>query len=359
MSIKDCGGTSVTVATNCGGIMQRTNERFVERLPLVLDRPVYAYLLTSLFCAAALMLRIAAEPLLPIGYPFVTFFPAVILSSFLFGVRPGSFAAILCGLLSWYVFMPPGGSFTINPGVVVAMLFYTGVVVVDIALIHFMQRANFNLGVERERSRALAENRELLFHELQHRVSNNLQVVAAMLSLQRRHVDNDVARRALDDASTRLSLVGRISRALYDPSGTGQDVRAFLSTLTADIVDASGRKDVAMTVVAPPDLRLDPEITVPLALVVAESISNALEHGLPDRAGHINVTLEAVDGAIALQVADDGRGIAPDVAPDAGKSLGLRIAHALAAQLGGRFALSPSPKGGAIARLDLPARLAC
>jgi two-component sensor histidine kinase len=330
-------------------MVQRGNERFVERLPLVLDRPLYAYVLTIIFCASALLLRIAADPLLPVGYPFVTFFPAVILSSFLFGVRPGIFAGLLCGIISWYVFIPPHNGFAINPAVVVAMLFYTGVVVVDIALIHFMQRANFNLAVERERSRMLADNRELLFQELQHRVSNNLQVVAAMLSLQRRHVDHDVARRALDDASERLALVGRISRALYDPSGVGQDMHGFLSALTADIMDASGRQDVALTVAAPAGLRLDPNITVPLALVVAESVSNAIEHGLPDRAGHIHVSLTEADGALALEVADG----------DTGQSLGLRIAHALAAQLGGRFALTEGAQGGAIARLDLPATIAC
>ena len=338
--------------------MQRRNERFVERLPLVLDRPVYAYILTLIFCVAALMLRYAAEPLLPGGYPFVTFFPAVILASFLFGVKPGAFAALICGLASWYFFIPPAFGFRINPAVAVAMLFYAAVVIVDILLIHFMQRANFHLAVERERSRALADNRELLFHELQHRVSNNLQVVAAMLSLQRRHVDHDVARRALDDASARLSLVGRISRALYDPSGAGQDMHSFLSTLTADILDASGRQDVVMTVAAPADLRLDPNITVPLALVVAESVSNAMEHGLPDRTGHIHVSLESTDGALALRIADDGQGIAPDAVMDKGESLGLRIAHALAAQLGGHFTLSPAPQGGAIARLDLPVRAA-
>ncbi|ETI63770.1 histidine kinase [Sphingobium sp. C100] len=339
--------------------MQRSNERFVERLPLVLDRPVYAYVLTVIFSAAALMLRLAAEPLLPAGYPFVTFFPAVILSSFLFGVRPGLFGGMVSGLLSWYFFISPVHSFVMNPAVAMAMLFYAGVVAVDIVLIHFMQRANFNLAVERERSRALAENRELLFRELQHRVSNNLQVVAAMLALQRRHIDHDVARRALDDASARLALVGRISRALYEPSGKGQEIRAFLLTLTADILDASGRNDVTVTVTAPDSLALEPNVTVPLALVVAESVSNAIEHGLPDRAGSIHVMLENGSGELTLRIIDDGKGIAPDFEPGDGQSLGLRIANALAAQLGGRFALQPGAQGGAIARLDLPLAAAC
>ncbi|HUD92047.1 sensor histidine kinase [Sphingobium sp.] len=338
--------------------MHRSNERFVERLPLVLDRPVHAYALTLILCASALMLRFAAEPLLPNGYPFVTFFPAVILSSFLFGVRPGIFAAIVCGIASWYFFIPPPFGFALNPAVIVAMLFYTGVVVVDILLIHFMQRANFNLAIERERSRVLADNRELLFRELQHRVSNNLQVVAALLSLQRRHVDHEVARRALDEASERLALVGRISRALYDPELKGQDMRAFLTALTGDVVDASGRGDISLSVDAPGGLTLDPNVTVPLALVVAEAVSNAIEHGLPDRAGRIDVTLEAEEEALVLRVADDGRGVAPELEAEKGESLGLRIANALAAQLGGRFSLSPGVAAGAVARLDLPLRTA-
>ena len=112
--------------------MQRRNERFVERLPLVLPRPVYGYALSLLLCMLAWLARVAAETLLPVGYPFVTFFPAVILSSFLFGVRPGIFAAVIGGLLSWYCFIPPAYALAFNPGVDMALIYYTMVVAVDI-----------------------------------------------------------------------------------------------------------------------------------------------------------------------------------------------------------------------------------
>lgn len=336
--------------------MQRKNERFVERLPLILRRPWHAYALTTVFCLIAFFIRCIAQIAMPIGYPFVSFFPAVILASFLFGVRPGIYAGIFCGLLSWYFFIPPQMDFSFHPGVVLALGFYGVVVGVDIALIHLLQKANFNLAVERERSRVLAENRELLFHELQHRVSNNLQVIAAMLSLQRRHVDHDLARRALDDASARLALVGRISRALYNPSGEGQNIRAFLTTLTADVVEASGRDDIALTVEAPENLILEPDVAVPLALIVTEAVNNAIEHGLPHRSGRIHVGLEASEEGIILHVADDGDGVASDFDVSGSNSLGLRISSALADQLNGRFSLRPSAQGGAIARLDLPAR---
>ncbi|WP_150290433.1 sensor histidine kinase [Sphingobium estronivorans] len=336
--------------------MQRKNERFVERLPLVLHRPWHAYLLAAALCLMALAMRSAAEIAMPVGYPFVSFFPAVILATFLFGVWPGVFAAVLCGFISWYFFIPPRMGFSFNPGVMLALGFYGVVVAVDIALIHMMQKANFDLAVERERSRVLAENRELLFHELQHRVSNNLQVVAAMLSLQRRHVDHDLARRALDDASARLALVGRISRALYNPSGEGQNISAFLTTLTADVMEASGRDDIAMTVEAPRGLILEPDVVVPLALIVTEAVNNAIEHGLPHRGGRIHVGLDVSEEGLALHVTDDGKGIASDFDHSGARSLGLRISNALASQLNGRFSLKPSAQGGAIAWLDLPAR---
>lgn len=335
--------------------MQRNNERFVERLPLVLPRRWHGYALTALLCLMALAVRFAASVVLPSGYPFISFFPAVILSSFLFGVRPGAFAGILCGLLSWYFFIPPVRNFAFDSGVAMALAFYTGVVAVDIALIHFLQRANFHLALERERNRVLAENRELLFHELQHRVSNNLQVVAAVLSLQRRHIDHDGARAALDDASNRLALVGRISRALYDPAQDGQNIDMFLTRLTQDVVQASGRDDISVTVTAPPHLTLESGTAVPLALIVAEAVSNAIEHGLSDRGGAIEVTLEDLSGSLSLRIADNGTGLAPDFDLESGDSLGLRIANALASQLSGRFALYPRPEGGAVARLDLPA----
>ncbi len=344
--------------TGTGWGMQRKNERFVERLPLVLDRPWLAYVLVTLFCLVALALREMTAPFLPQGYPFVSFFPAVILSSFLFGVRPGIYAAILCGAMAWFFFIVPVFSFAIGPGVLVAMGFYTSVVAVDIALIHWMQRANYQLAVQRERNQTLAENRELLFHELQHRVSNNLQVVAALLSLQRRQVDHDGAARALDDAAARLALIGKISRGLYDPTGDGQSIKAFLTMLTGELLEASGRNDVDMVVITPDDLLLNPDIVVPLALITAEAVNNALEHGLAGRAGgRITVTLEPGTGdAVALRVGDDGQGLPPGFDLKASASLGLRISTMLAKQLGGRFRLEPAEGGGTVAALDIPSQ---
>jgi two-component system, sensor histidine kinase PdtaS len=60
--------------------------------------------------------------------------------------------------------------------------FATASTTIDIALVHWLQRAKAGMVRERARSRPLAENRETLFRELQHCISNDLQLVAALSS---------------------------------------------------------------------------------------------------------------------------------------------------------------------------------
>ena len=333
----------------------KAETRFLERLPLASDRPVLGVAITLVVVAVAFLLRWFADPFLPSGFPYVTFFPAVIVTSFLFGARLGALSAVLCGLLAWYYFIPEARSFSVGRPGLLALLFYVFVVVTDVALIHWMQRANRNLARERELSRTLAETRELLFSELQHRVSNNLQVAAGLLSVQKRQVADVTARAALDEAARRLALIGRISRQLYDAGGATRDMRAFLEPLCADIVEASGRSDVRCTVHVSEDAPLSPDAAIPLALIVAEAMANAIEHGFRDReGGQIEVHL-ARHGSdmVRVDVRDDGHGLPEGFTVEASDSLGLKIATMLASQLNGRFDLVQ--ERGTTARLLLPA----
>jgi two-component sensor histidine kinase len=335
----------------------RTAARLLERLPLATDRPWLTLSITLACVVVAFVLRWLSDPLLPSGFPYVTFFPAVILISFLFGARMGAVAAVLCGVLAWLFFIPPYRGMTLTSMSTVALVFYAFVVATDIALVHWMQRANRKLAREREVSRVLADTRELLFNELQHRVSNNLQVAAGLLSVQKRQVADPQARAALDEAARRLALIGRISRRLYDAAGAARKMREFLEPLCADVVEASGRTGIRCTINVAEDATLAPDAAVPLALIVAEAMANAIEHGFKDRdTGHIEVHL-ARDGQdmVTVDVRDDGHGVPEGFSIEASDSLGLRIATMLAGQLNGRFELIGGTGTGTVARLVLPA----
>lgn len=331
--------------------------RWIERLPVARDRPLLGAIVTLAIVAGALALRAVTDPLLPPGFPYVTFFPAVIVTSFVFGVQLGVFSAILCGLLAWYFFIPPAHNFGMTHGTAFALAFYVFVVATDLALVHWMQFANRQLARERELSRSLADTRELLFRELQHRVSNNLQVAAGLLSMQKRTLDDPKGKAALDEATRRLALIGRISRQIYDPSGQAQPLLPFLGELCQGVVEASGRDDLALEVRGDNELRLHPDAAIPTALVVAEAVANAIEHGFRDgRAGRIAVSVgRQPDGGAAVTVHDDGHGLPDGFVHDGTTSLGLRIATTLASGQGGRFHIEP--QGGALATLTLPSTL--
>lgn len=329
--------------------------RFLEHLPLAHGRGWPGYAVGLLLSVGALWVRWAIGPGFPPGFPFLTFFPAVIFTAFFFGRGPGIFAAVLCELLAWYFFVPPERSFALEPGAPLALAFFTGVVTVDILLIDWMQRGNARLRRERERCERLAARSELLFSELQHRMSNNLQMVGAVLSLQKRSIDDPAARQALNDAGVKLQTIGRIQRQLYDASGDPQALDRMVPELTRDLIETAGKPGVTWSVEVDPEAHVPPDAAIPVALIVAEAISNSVEHAFAGRdTGHIEVRIEAVHGALALTVADNGAGPPEGFSVANATSLGVRIARTLAEQLGGNFTLAPRSGGGAVATLKLP-----
>lgn len=156
----------------------------IETLPIARGRPVLGLAATIALVALAWFARVIAEPLLPPGFPYVTFFPAVIITAFLFGVRLGALSALLCGLLAWYFFVSPVGSFGFTFGTQVALGFYVFVVATDLALVHWMQTANQQLIQQREINRNLAESKELIVGELQDRIRERDEAANDLLQSQ-------------------------------------------------------------------------------------------------------------------------------------------------------------------------------
>ncbi len=132
------------------------------------------------------------------------------------------------------------------------------------------------------------------------------------------------------------------------------DVRRLVHGLRPPALDELGLAG-ALRSAAPPGVEvvageLGP---LPAAVEVAayrigqEAVTNALRHA---DAGSVALTLRTTDGALELEVADDGCGL-PDV-PRPG--LGIRAMHERAAELGGVVHVGPGPVRGTRVHLRLP-----
>ena len=304
-------------------------------------------------------LRVVLDPVLPPGFPFLTFFPAVILTTFFLGLRPGIVCAVLSGLAAWYFFIDPVNTFVLNGPTALTLVFYAFIVSVDIALIHLMRMAGARLAAERAVTADLYEQQRTMFQELQHRVANNMQFVAALLALQKRKIADDpqAAGQAFDEAQARLETIARIHRRLYDPGRIDQPVGQYLQELCADLLEATGARNIVCFVDVPP-LRFDLARLTTLSLLVVEIVTNALKHAFGEgERGTITIRLEQMEEGLqpsmaALTIADDGPGIPAGFDPATSRSLGFRIVQGLAGQLDGT--LTYANEGGTVVRLVFP-----
>lgn len=303
----------------------------------------------------AFALRYELEGALPPGFPYLTFLPAIILGAYFLGTAPGGAIAVASLLAAWYFFIAPLNSLALDGASVLALSFFVVIAGTIILLIHGVQKAMRALEVERQANATLAEQRRLMFHELQHRVSNNLATVSGLMKLQRRAVSDEAAGLALEDSVRRIDLVARIMRNLHDPSGQTVDMARFLADTGRDILESAGAADrVSLEVRADP-LLVGPDVSVPLGLIATELVANTLEHGFPgNSAGRIGVTLGARpdEGKALLQIRDNGQGLPDGFDIEKAHSLGLSIARQFAKQLGGTLVMERRPEGGTEARLE-------
>ncbi|MDZ4371842.1 MAG: histidine kinase dimerization/phosphoacceptor domain -containing protein [Phenylobacterium sp.] len=296
-------------------------------------RPWLGHAFALIAFAAALVIRFRTDGALPPGFPYITFFPAVILTAFIAGLTPAILCAVLSGLSAWYFFIPPSSEFTITYPVAVAMAFYVFIVAIDIALIEATRRTTARLADERRLTARLLEQQRTMFQELQHRVANNMTFVAAILRLERRRTDRADTIAALDSAASRIETMSSMHRRLYDPSTAEAPIDAYLRDLASDLTSLSGAEGVEVRVEADP-VTLDISRLMTLSLLVTELVVNALKHAFVGRpSGCIRIILKRQrPGRLVLEVSDDGRGYDPAGPSD---GLGSRIARDLARQLGG------------------------
>ena len=83
--------------------------------------------------------------------------------------------------------------------------------------------------------------------------------------------------------------------------------------------------------------------------IAQEALQNAVRHA---GAQHVGVRLAARDGALVLEVTDDGAGFEPSDPDVRSRRLGLTSMEERAERLGGRLQISSAPGAGTTVRLE-------
>ena len=194
-----------------------------------------------------------------------------------------------------------------------------------------------------ESPEAALERQAARAREVEHRVKNTLQLISSIVLLQGRRAGDEGAKAALRAVQQRVAAVSVSHRHVgWDEDCELVEVAALVREIVGDLAGSAGREGVAI------DLDLETfhipgRHAAPVALLVSETVGNALRHAYPDgRAGRVRVGLRRTGEGFELSVADDGVGIPPGTPPT---GFGLTVAQLMAQQLRGQLTTDVAQPG--------------
>jgi two-component sensor histidine kinase len=183
----------------------------------------------------------------------------------------------------------------------------------------------------------------MYLREIHHRVKNNLQIVSSLLFLRSTYTHDPETLAILKESQSRVRSIALIHEKLYrSPEITRIDFSEYVRDLVSDLFHTYGvREEVVAVSMKIEDVSLETDTAIPCGLIINELVSNVLKHAFPDQAkGRVTIELAAVGSKLfALQVRDDGVGLAPDYDWRTGSSLGLKLVEDLTRQMEGAMAV--------------------
>ena len=197
--------------------------------------------------------------------------------------------------------------------------------------------------------KSAADTREVVAHELSHRIKNIFAVVSGLVTLAARN--RPALKEVAADLRERIVALGRAHDYVRPHSARSQGPATpeSLHGLLGDLFAPYGRVRVEGV-----DVSVDDRSATPLALIFHELATNATKYGaLSVEEGEVVVEIERRDGQVALRWTERG---GPSVsAPEGPAGFGTQLVEMSAVrQLGGELRRDWDPRG-LVVELDLPA----
>jgi len=169
---------------------------------------------------------------------------------------------------------------------------------------------------------------EVLLQELSHRICNNFQILAAMISSLHRETPISTARNKLEKLAEGVFAFANLHRSLL--CERDQCLHSAIDQVCADVVRGFNRGDVELFLYLH-DIPLTSMQRHRLLLMVVELVTNALKHSLAAvEGGAIWIDIRRRDEALRLEVYDSSEG-----SPVSAHHRPSRLVEMIAESLGG------------------------
>jgi two-component system, chemotaxis family, sensor kinase Cph1 len=178
---------------------------------------------------------------------------------------------------------------------------------------------------------SLLAQKDYLIKEVNHRIQNSLQLVAAFLAMQARAEGNEALTHALSEAQRRLAAVALVHRRLYsDDNVETVDLARYLEDLVDEMKASLGSEWAERISVDLAPILMPTDAAVNVGLILTELVINANKYAYGGAPGPIAISLEQHRNRLRLIVADQGHGKA-----GTRSGFGTRMMSAMVERLGG------------------------
>ena len=196
---------------------------------------------------------------------------------------------------------------------------------------------------QRERAEGEADELNAMLQEMHHRIKNNLQTVADLLTLEMSRNLRPEVQESLRDSITRIKSIAA-SHELLSVESVGLTNITELARRRRgdDQAQYAESRSKDRDVVKGHEIYLGSKQATAFALVLNELIANAIEHGFRTRReGEIEIELDWDVAEVWMRVQDDGEGLPKGFSLNTSRGLGLQIARTLVEKdLRGKLALN-------------------
>lgn len=178
-------------------------------------------------------------------------------------------------------------------------------------------------------------SKDATIREIHHRVKNNLQTVGSLLRMQSRRMQSDGARQALLQAMSRVDAIALVHETLSQTMDSTVDMDDLLNRQFTMAVDIAAESRPVTTTIEGRFGALPGQLATPLALVVNELATNAVEHGTAVSGGNVQLVVKRLQHPgqaypyLKVVVIDEGTMNTPDAMDSIGNGLGTQIIRTL------------------------------
>jgi two-component sensor histidine kinase len=256
------------------GARSGTQKRLLlQALPLKRPAQLLCYGISAGLVSLAFLIRLDLDEHV-VGMRYLLFFPAVVIATLLFNYSAGLFASVLSGILSTYFLEQPHHFWVGEISDWVSLAIFIMICVMLTTVIEGLRRSLDQIALA-------GREKDLMLREINHRISNDFQRMATLLTLEQSTADAR-AQGPLARALERIYVLGRVYQRLARRETPANVVASiFLEGLGEDIQEAHiGNRPIIIEVTAA-NAVIDLKCATELGLIINELVTNCLKHAFP------------------------------------------------------------------------------